>query len=225
MTHIRSGCALILCTALASQAAFAFPPQDPAAQPKYKITVLEDASKTKRGKKGRVSSDTVIKVTDENDVPVAGIAVAFAITKASGGAAFGSGSLSAVATTNAAGVATSGSFSAAATSSFTMSVTASVPGGAITAAVPVNAGALAAGAAGAGGGAAGAGAGAAGAGTAAGVSTGVIVGIVAGVAAAVAVGVVAAGGGDKTPNAGTPPAPPRGTISLGGGGVTFGPPR
>jgi hypothetical protein len=219
---LRPLCAATICLAMmfARPATILAAAQDPATPQKYKITILEDASKTKRGKKGRVSSDTVVKVTDENNVPVAGIAVAFAITKASGAAAFTGGSMSTVVTTNAVGLASSGSFTATTASTFTMSVTASVPGGAITASVPVTGSALGAGAAG--GTSAGAGGGGAGAG--AGMSTGLIAGIVAGVAAA-AVGIglgVASGGNDSRPG---PPAGPRGAISIGSGGVTFGPPR
>ena len=189
---------------------------------KYKLTVLEGVTKAKRGKKGRVSSEAVVKVTDENDIPVAGIAVAFSIPQmVGGGAAFTNGALTSIITTNAAGVASSGSFAAASGSAFSLSVTASVPGGAITASVPASTAALAAGAAGgaAGGGAAAGGAAAGGA--AAGVSAGVIGAVVAGVAAAaIGVGLGLKGPGDK----GTTSTTPRGTIS-GPGGVVFGPPR
>ncbi len=171
---------------------------------KYKLTVLEGASSSKRVKKGRVSSQAVVKVTDQNDVPVAGIAVFFTLPQLSGGgAAFAGGGLTSLATTNAVGVASSGAFSAAAGSSFSISVAASVPGGVVlTGAVPVSTAAAAAGA-----GAAGAAGGAAGAaGASAGVSTAVIVGIAA---AAVAGGIGAAvaltrgGSGSTTPAAPT----------------------
>ena len=86
---------------------------------KYKLTVLENASTSKRVKKGRVSSQAVVKVTDENDVPVPGIAVTFMLPQlSSGGATFAAGGLTSMATTNAAGVASSGAFSAATGSSF-----------------------------------------------------------------------------------------------------------
>src|ERR1039457_6709780 len=109
------------------------------AQPqKYKLTILEGASSSKRVKKGRVSSQAVVKITDENDVPVAGIAVAFTLPQLSaGGAAFAGGGLTSVATTTATGIASSGAFSAAAGSSFGVSVAASVPGGVLTGTVSV----------------------------------------------------------------------------------------
>src|SRR5215470_7949431 len=92
---------------------------------KYKLTIVESASTSKRTKKGRVSSQAVVKVTDENDAPVAGIAVTFAIPQLTvGGAAFANGAATAVVATNAAGLASSGSFAVTAGTSFSMSVTA-----------------------------------------------------------------------------------------------------
>ena len=116
---------------------------------KYTLTVVQSASSAKRLKKNRVSAQAVIKVTDENDVPVAGIAVTFTIPQfVSGGASFASGGLTSIVTTNAAGLASSTSFVTGASSSFSMTAAASVPGGAISATIPVNtAAALAAGAA------------------------------------------------------------------------------
>jgi hypothetical protein len=155
-----------------------------AAPQKYKLTILESAPSSRRVKKGRVSSQAVIKVTDENDVPVAGIAVSFMLPQISGGASFASGGLTSVVTTNAAGIASSGTFSAAAGSTFSVSVSASVPGGAVvTGAVPISTSAAAAGA--------GAGAGAAGATTAA-AGAGHLALIIGVAAAAVAGGVGAA---------------------------------
>src|ERR1700733_4594729 len=62
--------------------------------PKYKLTVLEGASTSKRVKKGRVSSQAVVKITDQNDVPVPGIGVSFILPQlSSGGATFASGGL------------------------------------------------------------------------------------------------------------------------------------
>ncbi len=130
----RSAVALFLCLALSSPGiAMA---QEPA--PRYKLTIVEDASTSKRVKKGRVSSQAVVKVTDQNDVPVPAIAITFLIPQGTGGAAFASGGLSSIATTNAAGIASSGSFSAAAGSSFNMSASAAVPGGNITIPIPRN---------------------------------------------------------------------------------------
>jgi hypothetical protein len=189
------------------------PPAQATATPKYKLTVLEDASSSKRVKKGRVSSQAVVKITDENDVPVAGIAVAFTLPQLSGGAAFAGGGLTSVATTSATGIASSGAFSAAAGSSFGVSVSASVPGGVLTGTVSVST-AAAAGAAGT----AGAGAGGAGAG----VSTGLIVGIVAGVGAVAAVAA-------KVLSKSAPPTTPAQVSATPGVGsassITFGPPK
>src|SRR5687767_3783523 len=72
---------------------------------KYQISVLEGASEFRRAKKGRASSQAVIKVSDSNGVPVAGISVTFTIPQFAGGAAFANGGLTAFATTNAAGLA------------------------------------------------------------------------------------------------------------------------
>jgi hypothetical protein len=183
---------------------------------KYKLTVLEGASSSKRVKKGRVSSQAVVKITDENDVPVAGIAVAFTLPQlASGGAAFATGGLTTTVTTSAAGIASSGAFSAAAGSSFSISVAASVPGGVVlTGAVPVSA--AAAGAAGAAGAAA---AGAAGAGAGgAGISTVLIVVVVAAVAGGVGAAVALKGGGNNTPASTAAATPTVGAATT----ITFG---
>jgi hypothetical protein len=213
--RLRAVCSLLMAGALTVPAE-AFSQSPPAAQTHYKLTIVENAGKLKRVKKNRVSAEAVIKVTDENDVPVVGIGVTFTIPSLlSGGAAFSSGSLTSIVVTNAAGLASSGSFVAGA-STFSMSVTAAVPGGAISATIPVNAAAALA----AGGGAGGAGgaAGGAGAGTGTGVSTGLIVGIVAGVAAVGAVVAKVATGGKSTP------PPPSATVGL-GSGPAFGPPH
>ena len=213
IVSVLLSCALLNPGLIAEQQAPA-PAQATATPQKYKLTILEGASSSKRVKKGRVSSEAVVKITDENDVPVAGIAVAFTLPQLSaGGAAFAGGGLTSVATTTATGIASSGAFSAAAGSSFGVSVAASVPGGVLTGTVSVST------AAGAAGGTAG---GAAGAGTGAGVSTGLIVGIVAGAVAvaAVAAKVLTNGKGGTT----TPPAAP--VPSVGSAtSITFGPPR
>ena len=206
---IGSIISVLLCCSLlnpgltAAQQAMPEAAQAAAAPQKYKLTVLAGASVSKRVKKGRVSSQAVVKVTDENDVPVAGITVFFTLPQLSGGAAFAGGGMTSLVTTNAVGVASSGVFSATAGSSISVSVAASVPGGvALTGTVPVSMTATAAGAAGA---AAGGGAGAAGAGG--GASTGLIIGIAAGaVAAGVGAAVALKGkGGSSTTT--TPPGP------------------
>ncbi len=190
---LRPGITLSLVYVLALSGVL--PAQQPAAPPKYKLTIVEGAATSKRVKKGRVSSQAVVKVTDENDVPVAGVAVTFTIPSLStGGAAFANGALTTVVTTNAAGVASTG-FSAAASTSFSIGAAASVPGGAVvTAAVPVTTTAAAA---------------------AAGISAGAVAGIVAGVSAAAVAGIVA---GVKASGGG-----PSGTISA-PGQPTFGKP-
>jgi hypothetical protein len=218
---IGSIISVLLCGSLLNPGPMAGQQAVPGAAPanaaqKYKLTVLEGTSTSKRVKKGRVSSQAVVKVTDENNVPVPGIAVVFTLPQLSGGgAAFATGGLTSLATTNAAGVASSGALSAAAGSSFSISVTASVPGGILTGTVPVSAGVVA-GAAGAAGAAAG------GAAAGAGISTGVIVGIAAAVAAgAIGAAVGLKGGSSSTTTSTTPAA----TATVGGASsVTFGHP-
>ena len=166
---------------------------------KYKLTVVEGASTTKRAKKNRVSSQSVVKVTDENDVPVPGVAVTFTIPQfTGGGATFANGQSTSIVTTNAAGIASSGTFTVVAGSAFSMGVGAAVPGATLATTVPVAVSAVVAGAA-----------------VGVGISTGLLVGIIAGVGAAVAAGVVVAnkGGGNS----------PTGTIGA-PGAVTFGHP-
>ena len=128
------------------------PPAPPAGQQeapanqKYKIEILSAAGRPQKRKKNVISSESVIRVSDSNDVPVAGIAVMFSLTSLSGGsAAFANGAMSTVITTNAAGLASTGAVSAAATSSFNIAVSASVGGQALTASIPVNMAAVAAG--------------------------------------------------------------------------------
>lgn len=192
------------------------PPKVPPGESKFKLTVIEDATQYKRLTKGRASSQTVVKVTDENDVPVAGIAVLFAIPQGSGGgAAFAGGVPTSVVTTSPAGVATSGPFTAAANGSFNMSVTASVPGGTVKITVPINM-AAAAGAAGAAAGTvAGSGGGMSGA------TIGILVAVGAAVAAGLAVGLTQGGSSTTTPSG---PTDTRTGIRVGiGGPVTVGP--
>lgn len=137
---VRSVVASILCLALSSPGIVMA--QEPA--PKYKLTIVEDASTSKRVKKGRVSSQAVVKVTDQNNLPVPAIAITFLIPQGTGGAAFASGGLTSIGTTNAAGIASSGTFSTTAGSSFNMSASAAVPGGNITLPIPISTTAVAA---------------------------------------------------------------------------------
>jgi hypothetical protein len=215
-------CSLLSPGLMAGQQAIPDGAQANAAPQKYKLTVLEGASTSKRVKKGRVSSQAVVKVTDENDVPAPGIAVVFTLPQlSSGGAAFASGGLTSVVTTNAAGVASSGALSAATGSSFSISVTASVPGGVLTGTVPVST-AVVAGAAGAAG-AGGAAAGGAAAGAGAGVSTGVIVGIAAAVVAGAVGAAVALKGGSSSSSTTTTTTAATTTVGA-ASSVTFGHP-
>ncbi len=206
----RIGSAFLACFLGISPGLFA---QNP---PKYKLSILEDASTVKRVKGGRVSSQVVVKVTDENDRPMPAIAIIFTIPQGSGGATFaGSGGLTASVTTNSVGVASSGSFTASASSTFSMSVTASTPAGPLTVSVPVNmpaalasSGSSTAAASSGGGGAS---------------HTGLIVGVLAGVGAAGAVAAKVLAGG-KNNNNQTPQQPSTITGQIGAAsGGTFGP--
>ncbi|MEZ5356718.1 MAG: hypothetical protein R2762_29115 [Bryobacteraceae bacterium] len=184
-----------------------------AANSGYKIEILSAAAKPKR-RKNKISSESVIRVTDSNDVPVAGISVMFSLTGLSGGsAAFANGALSTVLATNAAGIASTGAVTAGVSSSFSIAVAASVPGQAVlTATIPVNMAAVAAAggaAAGAGGVAAGGAAAGGGAAGAAGISGAVVGAVVAAGAAAAVVAAKTLGGDDK-------PTPPR--VRIGGPG-------
>jgi hypothetical protein len=192
----------------------------------FKLTVIEDASEFRRAQGGRVSSQAVVQVTDENDVPVAGIAVAFTIPQfVGGGAAFANGALTSVVTTNAAGLASS-TFTTAASATagnFSIAVSASAPGQVLTAAIPVNmsAAAAAGGAGGAAGGVAGGGAAGAGGGIS-GALIGVLVAV--GVAGAVVAAKVAGGGNDSPGPVTQPPSTPRPSISISLGQPSVGAP-
>jgi hypothetical protein len=199
---VRPLFSLVLCGLLASPGVTSA--QAPA--PRYKLTIVEGASTSKRVKKGRVSSQAVVKITDENDVPVPAIAITFTIPQGAGGAAFANGGLTSIVTTNEAGIASSGSFSASAGTSFSINATAAAPGGAVTTAVPVTTAAVAA--------------------SAAGISTGLLVGIIVGVGAAAAAGIaVATKGGSSSSNPSSTgiPTTPAGTIGA-PGSPTFGHP-
>lgn len=206
MSSVRTTASIVLTVLLVSPGlSLSQEVTTPGAPQRYKLTVIQNASSAKRVKKNRVSAEAVVEVTDQNNVPVPGIAVSFTIPQLVGGASFTSGGLSSVATTNAAGVASSGSFVAGSNSSFSISAVASVPGGTVTATIPVNAAALfgAAAAGGAGGAAAG------------GISTGLLVGIIAG--AGVAAGVIA-----KVATGGKGSTTPSTTTSIGLGGASVG---
>jgi hypothetical protein len=198
------------------------------ARPTYRIEILSAAAKPTRRRQGMVSSESVIRVTDSNDRPVAGVVVTFSVTQLSGGSAsFVNGTTSAFVTTNASGIASTGPVTASTASTFNISVSASVSGQTLTATIPVNMATVAAGAGGATAGAA-AGAGA-GAGAGGGISAAVIGVIAAAGAAAAVVAVKAAGGGDGgtaggISNGGSTPGNPR--IRIGGPGTpTVGAPR
>ena len=207
MNGLRTISSVVL-TALLASPGFSQNPdaQTPAAPQKYHLTVVQNASSAKRVKKNRVSAEMVVEVTDQNNVPVAGIAVSFTIPQlVGGGASFSNGGLMSVATTNASGQASSGSFETGRTSSFDMSVVASVPGAALSLSVPVSGASVLA--------AAGAGA----TGGALGLSTGALVGIIGGLAVVgIVVAKVALSG--KSSNPSSPGSP----TSIGLGGATVG---
>ena len=217
---IGSTMAMLLCCSLLSPgftyAEVSGQEAQPAAQ-KYKLTVLESPSTSKRVKKGRVSAEAVVKVTDTNNLPIPGITVTFLLPQAgTSGASFGTGALTSVVTTNAAGVASSGSLSIAAGSSVSVSVSAATPAGVLTGSVPIS-GAGAAGAAGS-----------AGATSSAGVSTGVIVGVAAVVVGAVAAVAATGGFSGKGGGGANNTSSPAVTVTVGSpgsGGITFGPPK
>jgi hypothetical protein len=198
-SYLRPFLSLVLCGLLASPGIISAQGNS-----KYKLTIVEGASTSKRVKKGRVSSQAVVKITDENDVPVPAIAITFTIPQGAGGAAFANGGLTSIVTTNEAGIASSGSFSVSAGTSFSINATAAAPGGAVTTAVPVTTAAVAA--------------------SAAGISTGLLVGIIVGVGAAAAAGIAVAtkGGGSSGPSTTGVPTP-AGTIGA-PGTPTFGHP-
>ena len=201
--------------------------QTPPPAPKYKIEILSAAGKLNSRKKGVVSSESVIRVTDSNDIPVAGATVMFVIAQLSNGsAAFANGAASTIVSTNAAGIASTGAVGASASSTFNISVTASVSGQSVTATIPVNMSAVAAGAGGGGAGAAAGGAAGAGGAGISGAAIGILVAV--GAAAAIGAGVALGGGKSSNPVASPGPATPTGglTIRIGGpGAATVSAPR
>jgi hypothetical protein len=168
---------------------------------KYSVTVIEDPNPPKDMKDGRFSSETLVRVTDANQMPVSGIAVTFTIPQLKG-TAFANGRLTSIVMTNDKGEASSGAFFTRAGSSFTMSVSAATPGALSTttamvvmpAAVPA---ALA---------------------KSRGISKRVLIGLVAGAGAAVAVGVIVGTRGGSNSSAGA-----QGTVGP-AGTSTFGAP-
>lgn len=193
--------------------------QDPQAAPKYKIEVITAAGKPTKRKKNVISSESVIRVTDQNDVPVAGVTVMFAITQLSGGsAAFTNGAASTIITTDSAGLASTGAVSASPASTFNISVSASAGGQSVTTSIPVNMNTVAAGVSGGGAGGGGAAAGA-GAGAGGGIS-GAMIGVIVAAAAGAAVGIgVGLKGKGNSPAAVTTPTPTPAGIRIGGPGT------
>ncbi|MEZ5402376.1 MAG: hypothetical protein R2729_22065 [Bryobacteraceae bacterium] len=188
--------------------------QQPAAAPAYKIEILSAAGRPRR-RQNMVSSESVIRVTDRNDKPVAGVAVMFTLNNITGGSAsFANGASSSIVTTNSLGVASTGEVTAGQTSAFNISASASVPGQApVTVTIPVNmatvgtgavaGGAVAGGTTGAGGG-----------------ISGAVIGLIVGVGAAAAVAAaVALGGGNDTPSPTPTPTPTNPRIRIGGPGT------
>lgn len=206
MKMMRQGLAVVVCLCMTVPVG-AEPQAQPADGPKLKIEILTAAGKPQKRRQGMVSSESVIRVTDENDTPVAGLTVTFLLTQISNGSAsFVNGTGTNVLTTNAQGIASTGPVSASPQSTFNIAVSASQAGQTATATIPVNMAAVAAGV-----------------GTATGLSTAAIIGIVAGAAAAAGVA-VAVGGGGNGGSSPTPTTPPGVRIGI-GGNPTVGPPR
>lgn len=214
MSFARPALSLILSVLLTGVLSPAQVPQAPAATtpptagPRYKLTIVADAATSKRVKKGRVSSQAVVKVTDENDRPMPAIAVLFTIPQITGGgASFDATGATSMATTDANGVATSGTYTSSA-ARFDITATASTPSGPVSVAIPVAITAAAAGA---------------------GISAGVLVLILAAVGGAAAAGIVLGtkGGGSSSSSSGggvTAATGPTGSIS-GPGTPTLNPPK
>ncbi len=117
MSFARPALSLILSVLLTGVLSPAQVPQasPPAAGPLYKLTIVADAATSKRVRKGRVSSQAVVKVTDENDRPMPAIAVLFTIPQLTGGgASFDASGATSMAVTDANGVATSGTYTSSA---------------------------------------------------------------------------------------------------------------
>ncbi len=185
MNSWKTSIAVIVCLCLANLQML--PAQEPG-PPKYKLTIVENAATAKRVKKGRVSSQAVVMVTDQNDVPVPGVAVIFTLPQINGGASFAKGGQTATATTNASGQASSGAFTAPAGSSFSVAAAATVSGTAVSIAIPITATATAVAAA------------------AGGISTLAIIGLAAAGVAGAVVAAVKLSGGKSAPQGtiGTP---------------------
>lgn len=208
MNALREGLVLLLSACLILPATAAPQPQAPAADaPKFKIEILTAAGKAQKRRQGMVSSESVVRVTDENDVPVAGATVTFLLTQVSGGSAsFINGTGTNVLTTNAQGLASTGPVTASPQSTFNIVASAGSAGQAASVTIPVSMAAVAAGV-----------------GAGAGISALAVTLIVVGAAAAAGVAVAAGGGGSSSPT--TPPAALP-SVSIGfGNTVTFRPPR
>lgn len=181
--------------------------QQAADAPKYKIEILTAAGKAQKRRQGMVSSESVVRVTDENDTPVAGVTVSFLLTQISNGkASFINGTGTNVLTTNAQGIVSTGPVTASPQSTFNIAVNAGSSTQSASATIPVNMTAVSAGVAGG-----------------AGLSAAALTLIVVGAAAAAGVAVAASGGGN---GGGTPAGPAAPVVRIGvGGGATVGPPR
>jgi hypothetical protein len=150
--------------------------------------------------KQRTSRDPVVQVVDENDRPVAGVAITFALPSRGASGVFANGARSMTILTDAQGMATATGFAPnSVAGDLAIQVSASHQGQ--TASTMIAQSNVAAGA---------------------GMSAATI-GIIGAIAAGAAVGaVIAFGGEDKPPT--TPTAPPSGTATVRPGGVTIGVP-
>lgn len=157
---------------------------------KYKLNIVRGSNLVNSVKK-RVATEPIVEIRDENDRPVAGVAVTFTLPGVGPSGTFaGTNSQVATVITSANGQATAPSFTAnTLTGSFDMRVSAAVQGQRLSAVIPMSNAAVAA----------------------AGISTGLLVGIIGGLAAGAAVGAVIAtrnGGSSPRINVGQPTAEP-----------------
>jgi hypothetical protein len=166
-----------------------------------KILVLEGQGAINNIKQ-RTSRDPVVQVVDENDRPVAGVAITFALPSRGASGAFANGARSMTILTDSQGMATATGFTPNTVSGdVAIQVSASHEGQ--TASTMIAQSNVAAGA---------------------GMSAATI-GVIGAIAAGVAVGAaLALGGGSDPPPTATPPVvPPSGTATVRPGGVTIGP--
>ena len=121
-------CAAVVCT----QPSVAAAQEQQAAQPRFKINVIRGEGAQNRVTKGRATSQAVVEVRDENDRPVAGAIVTFALPNTGPGGTFTSGGLTTTVTTNQAGQATATFTPNSVAGSYNINVSAAVQGQTVT---------------------------------------------------------------------------------------------